>query len=153
MVPWTKVQGTILTRREQKHMGTYDKFSTDQKLEKEGITLDLGEAGKFQLARAGGANKRFALRFQALTKPYRRAIQTESLDEETSNRILREVYVDTVLLGWSGVSGPDGKELAFSKENAMKVLSDLPWLFEEIRRAAEDASIFRLIVMEADAGN
>lgn len=134
-------------------MGTYGQYKTDPTLELGGIILDLGEAGKFKIARAGGANKRFAQKFQVLTKPYRRAIQTETLDEDTSSRLLREAYIDTVLLGWEGVSDPEGKPLDFNRANALQLLKDLPWLFEEVRRYAEDAAAYRQVTLQVDAGN
>lgn len=134
-------------------MGTYDQFKTDQILETQGIILDLGDCGKFKIARAGGANKKFAQKFQAVTKPYRRAIQTETIDADLANKLMRQAYADSVVLGWEGVTGPDGQPLPFSRENVLKVLEDLPSLFDEIRRFAEDAAAFRQQVLAADAGN
>lgn len=133
--------------------GTYGSFKTNPILETQGITLDMGEAGKFKIARAGGANKNFIKRFQVATKPHRRAIQTETLEESVSNKILVDCYADHILLGWEGVTDEKGKKLTFTKENAKKVLNDLPWLFEEIRRASEDASNFREQLIKVDAGN
>lgn len=134
-------------------MSTYSKLKTDENLELRGITLDLGEAGKFVVARAGGANKSFAKTFQKVTRPYRRAIQTEVMDEQLANQLLVDVYVDCVLLGWSGVTDEQGNALSYNRENAKKLLRDLPQLFEEIRRTAEDAALFRQDILEKDAGN
>lgn len=134
-------------------MSTYSKFENDSTLEQGGITLDLGQAGKFVIARAGGANKSFAKKFHQLTKPIRRAIQTESVDEKTSLDILIDVYVETILIGWEGVTDREGKPFPFSKVNAKKLFSDLPDLFAEIRRHSEDETLFRAIVMEEDAKN
>jgi hypothetical protein len=61
--------------------------------------------------------------------------------------------VETVLLGWESVTGPDGKPLEFSKENAVKLFTDLPDLFKDIRETAEDMTLFKLELDEADAGN
>lgn len=133
--------------------GTYEQFKTDLRLEQEGITLDLGEAGKFLLARAGGSNKKFAKKFKDVSRPHRRAIQNQSIDDETANQIMVESYADAVLMGWSGVTGSDGQPLEFNRANAIKLLTDLPWLFEEIRRAAEDAALYRLEVREEDGKN
>jgi hypothetical protein len=134
-------------------MATYDQFKQDEILEKNGLTLDLGSAGRFKIARAGGANQSFTKEFIRLTKPYRRAIQTETMDEETSRVILREAFSKHIILGWEGVTGPDGEVLPFTRENCLKLLADLPQLFEEIRRAAEDASLYRAQTLKVDAGN
>lgn len=134
-------------------MGTYKQFQTDSDLESSGITLDLGEAGKFKIARAGGSNERFARRMLSATKPYRRAIANETMNPKDADRVAAQVFAETVLLGWSGVTGPDGKDLPFTVENAIQLFLDLPDLFAEIRRAASDAALFRREILEAEQGN
>jgi hypothetical protein len=133
--------------------GTYAAYKTDEKREREGVLLDMGDAGKFRIARAGGANSNFQRRLMALSKPYRRAIQTGNIDPKIADRVLVEAYVETVLLGWESVTGPDGKPLEYSKENAVKLFTDLPDLFKDIRETAEDMTLFKLELDEADAGN
>lgn len=132
---------------------TYKAYKTDEAREKTGITLDLGEVGKFKLARAGGSNVQFQKRLMALSKPYRRAIQTGNIDPKVADALLAEAFADTVLLGWDGVTGEDGAKLDFNKANALKLLTDLPDLFKDIREAAEDATLFNLELTEGDAKN
>jgi hypothetical protein len=132
---------------------TYGAYKTDENRERTGVKLDLGEAGKFQIARAGGGNSNFEKRLQAVTKPYRRAIQTGNIDKKIADRLLAETYADTVLLGWEGVSGEDGKELPFNRDNAIKLFTDLPDLFKEIRETAEDATLYRAELNGVDAKN
>ena len=134
-------------------MGTYRKFQQDSRLEQNGIELNLGEVGRFTIARAGGSNQNFAKAFKRLTQPYRRAIASGSLDDKTSQEILIAAHVEATILGWEGVTDESGNPLPFSKENAKKLFTDLPELFEEIRRASEDAANFRAFVMEESAGN
>ena len=132
---------------------TYGQYKTDSTRERDGVVLDLGDVGKFKLARAGGANTQFQKRLMALSKPHRRAIQTGTIDPKTADRLLVETYVDTVLLGWEGVTGEDGNPLPYSKENAVKLFTDLPDLFKDVRETAEDMSLFRQDITESDAGN
>lgn len=134
-------------------MSTYSKFATDVDLEKNGITLDLGSAGKFVIARAGGSNERFKRAIQRASRPFRRAIANETMEEKQADEIAAKAFAQTVVLDWSGVTGPDGKPLPFSVENAVKLFTDLPDLFAEIRRAAADGSLFRKEILEADSGN
>ena len=134
-------------------MSTYKLFASDEGLEVNGIQLDLGAAGQFTIARAGGSNQNFARRFQKASQPYRRAIAANAMDETEANRILAQVYAETIVRGWEGVSGPDGKPLQYSIPNCVKLLTDLPELFAEIRRVSADSSVFRKNVVEAEAGN
>ena len=134
-------------------MSTYETFKTSVKLETEGIILDYGPAGKYIVARAGGANKKFVKRISKLTTPHRKAIQANRLDDETGEAILMNAFVDTCLFDWEGVTGPDGEPLPFNRENAMKLFTDLPDLWRELREDAQNASLYRDEVQEADSGN
>ena len=144
-------------------MSIYKQFKTDQKLEKEGVEFDYGDF-KIILARAGGANKRFARLLEQKTKPYKRAIQTETMDNEKALDLLREVYAEAVVLGWAtkvkdkwvdGIEDPENPEktIPATPENILKVLRDLPEIFGEIQEMASKAALYRETVREDDAKN
>lgn len=131
----------------------YSAFKNDEARERTGVVIDLGETGKITVARAGGANARFEKRMVEITKPHRRSIQTGIIDKKTADGLLAQVYAETVVLGWEGLTDENGQALPFSKENAQKLLLDLPDLFLLIRTTSEDQTLFRQEVLEADAGN
>lgn len=148
-------------------MSMYKTFKTDDSLEKTGIFLDYGEF-RVTIARAGGSNKRFAKVLEAKTKPYRRAIQTEMMDQERGATLLREVYAEAVVLNWEvrdgedkdgnpkwrvGIELPDGTIGAFTKENVLLTFNNLPDLFSDIQEQAGKAALFRASIQEAEAGN
>lgn len=139
-------------------MSLYKQFKTDANLEKEGILLELGQTddGKpiaFRIARAGGGNVAFAKVMEAKMKPYRRQLQTDTLDPKVAERILREVYAEAVILGWENVQDEDGNEMEFSVENCIKLLTDLPELYLEIQQSSQKTALYRQMVREADAKN
>lgn len=133
-------------------MGVYDMFSTDTSLETEGIDIDYGEFS-IKIARAGGANKRYVKVLEAKSKPYRRAIDTDTIDSEIVQRILRETYATTVVLGWKGITDSEGKAIKFSKESCVKLFEDLPDLFIDIQQQASKMALFRKEILEADSKN
>jgi hypothetical protein len=130
----------------------YDLFKTDPMTETEGLTLDYGDF-QIRIARAGGANRGFVRALEARLKPYRRQLQSETLDEQVAERILREVYADHVILGWQGVADGDGKAMAFSRANVLKLLSDLPELFRDLQEQAGRIALFRAQELEDAKGN
>lgn len=139
-------------------MSLYKQFKTDGDIEKKGIILSYGENERgeeiwFRIARAGGANRAYERAVEAKTRPYRRQIQNESADPVVLERVLREVYAETIILAWGGVDTPDGEPLAFSRENAVKLLHDLPDLFRDIREQASKIALFREELLEADSEN
>lgn len=151
-------------------MSMYKLFKTDTNLEKGGIIIDYGDF-RVTIARAGGANKRFAKMLEAMTKPYRRAMQTDTMDNEKAIDIMREVYANAVILLWEvrvptgkdgkdeykwikGIEAPDGADpLPYTKENVADALRALPDLFMDLQEQAAKVSLFRETILEDEAGN
>jgi hypothetical protein len=140
-------------------MSLYQQFKTDEKLEKEGILVDFGvnqrtdKPIRFRIARAGGSNITFAKAMEKATRPHKRALHLGTLSNDVAEKIYREVFIDTVLLDWEEVDGSDGQPLPFTRENAVKLFTDLPDLFAQLREDAGNAALFLAEVREADLGN
>jgi len=139
----------------------YDMFATDPSKETDGIIINYSDQFWLKVSRAGGANSKFKKVLADKLRPHRRAIQTETLSEETADRLLREAVVDGLLLGWGtgvypegagSIPGRDGP-MAFSRENALALFSDLPELFRDVYEQASRAAAFRAGEAEQDAGN
>lgn len=134
-------------------MNTYASFKTDPKIEEDGVLLELAGAGTFTVARAGGGNKAFAKRLEALMKPHRRQVQRGSMQNDVAEAIMHQVYAETILLGWEGVTDEKGETLEFSQAAAKKLFKDLPDLFRIIQETAQDSALYRAELLETDAGN
>ena len=139
-------------------MSLYKQFKTDKNVEKEGIVLNYGKNSKgedieIRIARAGGANVQYAKLLEVKTKPYRRQIQNETLDNEVAEKITKEVYAKAVVKGWTGVEDENGKPLEFSSENCIKLFDDLPDLWMDIQQQSTKAALFRADILEQDAKN
>lgn len=139
-------------------MSLYKSFKTDANLEKSGIELEYGENSKGQpilirIARAGGANSAYNKRLEVLTKPYRRQIQTETIDNKVLEKIVAQAFAETVVLGWEGVEDEADNELAFSVDNVVKLFNDLPDLYKDIQEQAQKTALFRQEILEADSKN
>jgi hypothetical protein len=132
----------------------YETFSTDPELEAgKGIDLDYGPCGVITVHRAGGANRMFTQVFAAKMKPYERRIANGTLEDDLAERLLAETYAETVIVGWRGVKGPDGKDLAFNRKNAVKLLTELPDLFRDIQEQTTRITNFRRENLEEAAKN
>lgn len=138
--------------------GLYDMFETDPAIENDGVVLEYGMNSKdepieIRVRRAGGANSAFAKVFELKSKPFKRLIQADKLDRETGDRLLRETYAETVVIGWKGVEDKEGKPMPFSKENVIRLFTDLPSLFRDVVAQSQNESLFRVAIREADSGN
>ncbi len=139
-------------------MSIFKTFKNDEKLEQEGILIQYGENSKgameaFRIARAGGTNQRFLKAMERATKPYKRQIQTDSIDPKVSKRLYMESFVDTVLLGWENIEDEDGNAIEYSRDNALALFTKLPDLFLDLSAQATNQALFRAEVREADSGN
>jgi hypothetical protein len=139
-------------------MGIYKQYKTDSNVEQEGIVLEVGvnskgEMATMRIARAGGANVAFAKLVEQRLKPHKRAIQTETLDKKVADAIMRDVYASTVVLGWEHMEDENDQPLEYSKENVLKVLTDLPDLWADVQATSMKGALYREEVREADRGN
>lgn len=134
-------------------MSVYRKFKTSKSAELSGVTIDYGDGTKIRVARAGGSNRAYLSALEKISRKHRRQIQLDILPEDVAARITRELYVDTVVLGWEGVTDADGQPLEFTRDNALKVFEDLPDLFRDVQEHATSLALFRDEVLEGDAKN
>lgn len=143
-------------------MTMYKSFKTDQKAEQEGIILDYGDF-RVTVSRAGGSNKKYLQLLETRVRPFQRAIQAGTFDNERSQELLKDVYASTVIRDWEvkvgtewqqGIENPDGgPPLVFSRENILLTFNNLPDLFADIMEQAGKAVLFRLALREEAAGN
>ena len=125
----------------QPRKSVYEIFGTNKDEEQAGIWLDYGPF-RFLLARAGGANRRYAACVERKLRPHRAAINSGALDEELGATLLAEAYAETIVLGWEGIEDETGKPMTFNKKNVVKLLTDLPDLFQALRAEAENRANF-----------
>lgn len=146
----------------KKKGGGYSAFRSDIGAEQEGVVLDYG-AFRVTIARAGGANKAYERILEALTKPYRRAIQLETLDPKVSEKIMKEAMAKAVILNWEvlvdaeGNPDPDGQDwkqglehpdtgdlIPFTWENVLEVLQhkEIQNLYHDLRAQSSKEALF-----------
>lgn len=139
-------------------MSLYQTFKTDTDLEQNGVVINYGPNSKgvdqkFWVRRAGGSNKLFSKLMATKMKPYRKALATETLAEGIAERVVREVYAESVVLKFEGIEVPDGnggfEDLPYSVENCLRLFNDLPDFFADLRDQCASVAIFREDLEEA----
>lgn len=131
----------------------YEKFKTNRKAEQEGIILDYGDGQTIRIARAGGSNIRFEKSVQQKMRKFGLQAKHELLEPEQMRSIFREVVAETVILEWTGFTDEEGNNLPLTRENAIKVFTDLPDLFDDILEQSRKASLFKDSILENEAKN
>tara|TARA_Y100000004_G_scaffold192790_2_gene253979 strand:+ start:849 stop:1277 length:429 start_codon:yes stop_codon:yes gene_type:complete len=142
-------------------MSLYEDFKTSDVLETKGVRFENATYA-YTLARSGGANKKFQKFFERLARPHRRQMDNGTLDNDVAERIMRQVYARTVVLGWEtlvddewvdGIQLEDGSVVPATEDVLIQVFTDLPDLFSQISEDAKSVTYFRQAGMEDDAGN
>jgi RIO-like serine/threonine protein kinase len=136
-------------------------FETDTKVERDGVIIEYAPGVEIRIARAGGSNKYFSKVMQRLAKPHRRAIQTDSVDEDVLKNIFIKAYAQAIVVDWKGftkdlITHDDADaetDLEFNQDNVEAVLQAQPNLFTDIQKASDNISYFRAEINEADSGN
>jgi len=139
-------------------MSLYENFETNKELEVGGVPMEYspnkdGTVPTFNVTRMSRSNTRYTKRLEAATKPHRRSIQLETMDNGLAEKISMQVFVDTILLGWKNVQNRKGEVVPYSKEAALKLFMELPDFYDDLQARASKASEFRDAAIEEEAKN
>ena len=132
-------------------------FKTSTKAEAEGVDLDYGDFW-IKVTRAGATNARFKKLFDKAMKPHRRAVANDTMNSEVAERITREVWAESIVLGWGSKLGDglmpyQGEALAFNVPNCIRLFDELPDLFIDVREQSMKLGLFQDDELETDTGN
>ena len=140
--------------------GLFKAYKTDAVAEVDGVDIEFFDAQNedgtiptFKVSRLGKSNKKCTKALEVATRPYRRQIELGVLKPEVSEKIFMDVFCTTILIGWKNVIGEDGTPLKYSKDNAIKLMTALPDLYERIQSEASIASNFRDASLEEESKN
>ena len=108
-------------------------FKTNSSLEKDGVVFSLGNGISFNLRRFGGSNASKVKQAMAkYHKPYARLLESDKLSIEESNLIMAKVFVEACVISWEGIKNSDGSDIPFTFDNAVKLFTELPDLFQTL---------------------
>lgn len=141
-------------------MGLHKQFKTSSLKENEGVKIEFVEAMNedntvptFIISRMGKSNKIYSKALEAATRPYRRQVELGTMKNEVAENLFMGVFVDTILKGWVNVQDEKGKEIPFSKEAAISLLTELPDVYERLQDEAKLSANFRDDALEGEAKN
>lgn len=139
-------------------MSLYSQFETNKEKELKGVAVEYGPNADgtiptFYVTRMSRSNVRYTKRLDAATKPHRRSMELETMDNKLAEKISMSVFVDTILTGWENVQNRKGEVVPHSKEAATKMLTELPDLYDDLQTRASKATLFRDEEVEEEAKN
>jgi hypothetical protein len=133
-------------------------FKTNKETEVNGIWIEYspnsdGSIPRFKISRLSSRNRKYARILEQETKPHRRAIELGAMKDDDAENIMVKVFCKSVLLDWENIQEEDGSSIPFTENNAFKLFSDLPDLYDDLNAKARSATLFKDAVMDSEAGN
>lgn len=118
-------------------------FKTKENLELDGVWFKVSQETSFCLRRFGGKNaNRVKQAMAKYHKPHARLIENDALPPEETSKIMAQVIAHSCLVDWKGVV-VDGQELPCNPENAVKIFTLLPELFDTLFGYISGADSFK----------
>lgn len=140
--------------------GLHKRFKTDNVKETEGVRIEFPEAQNddgtipvFILSRMGKANKAYQKAIEAATRPHRRQIQLETLNNDVAEELFLNVFVDVILKGWENIQNDENQNVPFSKSSAVALMKELPDVYERLQEEAKESTNFRDNALENEGKN
>lgn len=124
-------------------------YKTDRKREIEGRWVSGSRGGQYRVARI--SNPKYKAYRDRLLKPHRRSIDADSMDPEKLRELLARAVARHILLDWKDVEDDDGKPIVYTSQVGEQALIEVPDLYDEILRHADNFEDFALEQQEADA--
>ncbi len=126
-------------------------FATDRQAEQDGVWVALGEGARVKVARFNNPRHRAVL--DRLRRPYRSLLMAgRDLPDDVAESMTIEATAETLLLDWDGIED-NGTPLPFSKDNARRLLADLPDFRDAVAFLSMQAETFRREALETAAKN
>lgn len=117
-------------------------FKTSSDLEKNGVWFDINDSTGFLIRPFKGTNPRIKAAMAKYYKPYARQIENDALGLEKQREINVNLFMDICLVDWKGVE-IDGKAVTFTRETGLKLFTELPELFDNLWKHAQDFKNYR----------
>jgi hypothetical protein len=96
----------------------------------------------FFITHAHTSNPEYSAAVEKVFKPHRKAVQNETLSNDTLQKLMVTAFVEANLKGWENVYNEHGTLLEFSKTDAVNLLLALPIVFEKLSDMSKDYSLF-----------
>jgi hypothetical protein len=117
-------------------------LKVDEDAEANGVELAFANGRFISITRAGSSNKKYKSTMARVFKPHMMTTGVISASDEEASKLLKEVYAESIVVGWRGFKDAEGKEINFTKSNCIELFDDAPEIFEIVQNEASKFSNF-----------
>lgn len=128
-------------------------YQMDDRSVKEGAWMITGPDldQEFLIKPFRSTNPTFKAAYARHFKPYARQIDNDTLDSKKEREVMARFFCEACLVDWKGIE-IDGEYPPYSKDLAVKLLTHIPELFEDLMAFSKDFKNYRADYKE-DVGN
>lgn len=138
-------------KTEAKKPTLWDRFETNKDAEVQGVWIDDFFSDvpgiSFKIAKFDTDETEKVM--DELRRPYKKLLKVGGkIPKEKADAILTETIARCVLVDWRGVLAPDGTELPYNKDNAIRLLTELPEVREKVLKVSADNETYNRRALE-----
>jgi len=122
-------------------------LKTDKKLEEDGAWVEISQGFSIKVCRMG--SKRHTKALERLRMPYK---NWRELPDEKARELTIKALAEGVLIDWKGLR-LDGKELPYSVDNCVQVLSEIGEFANMVIQAASNFTTFKEETLKGEEKN
>lgn len=131
-----------------KSVDLFEQFATDDSKEIDGVYVEY-MGYEFLIARLG--NRKYGKKLTALVERHDKALsRKDEAADKLNDDLMIETLAETILLGWKGEITFKGESLAYSVDNAKKLLT-MKDFRKEVVKMADDMEAYKA-QQEAELG-
>lgn len=137
-------------------MSLYSTFGVDQSENWVSVPDDNDVDVRFKLAFVNGPNSEYGKELEKAVRPHRRKHLRKgqpAIDPDVLKGILVDVFARTILLDWENVCDRQGNPVPYTHENAVRLLTELPVLYDILQIEASEISNFQSEALKDEAKN
>ena len=140
-------------------MSLYTQNYVSKKSAKDGVWVEMfcGEGvpnARFKLAyRCFSTNPDYGAAFTKVIVDNRSKVEEGALSKAEDDHLMLCLFCEYILLDWEGVADLKEKEIPFNKENAIRVMTDLPPVYDYLKQRSVEISLFQQKDEKKQLGN
>lgn len=138
-------------------LSTFDEvFGVNEDLAANGVWVNFGKKLRVKLGYQGEMNKRFLAAAEKFSRPYKRDLKNDTLDNDAGKEILHNILAHGVVLDWENNVDDAGATVPFSVDAClaeMKHPKHGAIFTKEVNEISSSLSNFRIKEIEDDQKN
>ena len=122
--------------------GNISDMQADPVAEETGIDLAFGNGRFITVKRSGSSNREYRACMKRVFEPHQKPGGALSTTDDVATELLKEVYAESIVVGWKGFKDGEGKDIPYTKANCIALFENADEIFDHVQTEASRFSNF-----------